>query len=285
MEIEKTLTVAAAPQRVWALLLDPQVMGGCVPGMKSIDVVSDVEYVALMHVKIAFINAKFKLRTTIVEQREPSYLRAEGTGEDASVASSLKQQSEIFLTPTAEGGTELRIKVTVDVLGRLGTFGLSVMKTKADRMWEEFGANLVARIDGGVVPAPVAVSSPAPATAAKAPAPAPAAKTVTASKPAPQVVHEAASAVAPVLSDSGKPVHAARPHVATTRTASAHEHESEPGWWSRLLGARNGRSTSATSTDRSIRIEIRQLDKTINIEWPLEGADQCKDWLREVLAK
>jgi carbon monoxide dehydrogenase subunit G len=143
------LTVAAPPQRVWALLLDPQVMGGCVPGMKSIDVVSDVEYVALMHVKIAFINAKFKLRTTIAEQREPSYLRAEGTGEDASVASSLKQQSEIFLTPTAEGGTELCIKVQVDVLGRLGTFGLSVMKTKADRMWEEFGANLVARIDGG----------------------------------------------------------------------------------------------------------------------------------------
>src|SRR6516225_6125312 len=159
-------------------------MGGCVPGMKSIDVVSDVEYVALMHVKIAFINAKFKLRTTIVEQREPSYLRAEGTGEDASVASSLKQQSEIFLTPTAEGGTELRIKVNVDVLGRLGTFGLSVMKTKADRMWEEFGANLAARIDGGAAPA-----APAPAAPA-APAPAPKAAPATARKPAPQVVHE-----------------------------------------------------------------------------------------------
>jgi len=30
------------------------------------------------------------------------------------------------------------------VFGRLGSFGLSVMKTKADRMWEEFGANLAA---------------------------------------------------------------------------------------------------------------------------------------------
>ncbi|SEA14406.1 CoxG family protein [Variovorax sp. YR216] len=276
MEIEKTLTVAASPQRVWALLLDPQVMGGCVPGMKSIDVVSDVEYVALMHVKIAFINAKFKLRTTIVEQREPSYLRAEGTGEDASVASSLKQQSEIFLTPTAEGGTELRIKVNVDVLGRLGTFGLSVMKTKADRMWEEFGANLVARIDGGE----------APAAATKAPAaPAPASKAAAASKPAPQLVHEAASAVAPVLSDNGKPIHAARPHVAPARAANAHERETEPGWWSRLLGVRNGRAAHAVAADRSIRIEVRQLDKTIHIEWPLEGADQCKDWLRELLAK
>jgi carbon monoxide dehydrogenase subunit G len=149
VDIEKTLAVAAPPERVWAMLLDPNVMGGCVPGMKSIDVISPTEYVAVMHVKIAFVSAKFKLVTKIVEQRAPNYLRSEGTGEDTSVASSLKQQSEIFLTPLPDGGTELKIKVHVDVLGRLGSFGLSVMKTKADRMWEEFGQNLVGRLEGG----------------------------------------------------------------------------------------------------------------------------------------
>ena len=59
MEIEKTLSVSAAPEQVWALLLDPQVMGGAVPGMKSIEVISPTEYVAEMHQKISFINAKF----------------------------------------------------------------------------------------------------------------------------------------------------------------------------------------------------------------------------------
>jgi carbon monoxide dehydrogenase subunit G len=253
VEIEKTLSVAAPPQRVWALLLDPQVMGGCVPGMKSIEVVSDVEYVALMHVKIAFINAKFKLRTTIVEQREPSYLRAEGTGEDASVASSLKQQSEIFLAPTAEGGTELRIKVQVDVLGRLGTFGLSVMKTKADRMWEEFGANLVARIDGAAMPPPAVSSAPAP----KAPAP--------------------AAGRSPAAAPLQAPVAAAPVVVAPAGI------EAEPGWWSRLLGTKPGRSASLAAAGRFIRIEVRQLDKTISVDWPLEGAEQCKAWLRDLM--
>jgi carbon monoxide dehydrogenase subunit G len=148
VEIEKVLVVDAPADRVWSMLLDPNVMGGCVPGMKSIQVVSDVEYIAVIHVKISFISAKFKLNTKIVEQRAPHYLRTEGTGEDASVASSLKQQSEIFLTPLDDGKTELRIKVKVDVLGRLGSFGLSVMKTKADRMWDEFGQNLVNRLNG-----------------------------------------------------------------------------------------------------------------------------------------
>ena len=147
MEIEKTLAFAAPPAQIWALLLDPEVMGGCVPGMQSIEVVSPTEYKALMAVKIAFVSAKFKLRTTILEQRAPCYLRCEGTGEDASVASSLKQQSEMFLAEQADGSTELRMKVKVDVLGRLGSFGLSVMKTKADRMWDEFGQNLSKRIE------------------------------------------------------------------------------------------------------------------------------------------
>lgn len=269
MEIEKTLTVAAPPQRVWALLLDPQVMGGCVPGMKSIEVVSDVEYVALMHVKIAFINAKFKLRTTIVEQRAPSYLRAEGTGEDASVASSLKQQSEIFLTPTAEGGTELRIKVQVDVLGRLGTFGLSVMKTKADRMWEEFGTNLVARIDGGVLPAPAPTAARAPALA-----------------PAPVAAKTPAPAMAPAT-PAARPATAPAPVVATATVvdapADAADSRNDSTWWSRLIGSKPGRSASLAGSGRFIRIEVRQLDKTINVDWPLEGADQCQAWLRDLL--
>ena len=118
MEIEKTLTVSAPREQVWALLLDPQVMGGAVPGMKSIDVISPTEYVAVMHQKIAFISAKFKLRTHITEQRAPEYLCAEGTGEDASVASSLKQRSEVFLTLTDPAGPELSQlqRLTVDAM-------------------------------------------------------------------------------------------------------------------------------------------------------------------------
>jgi len=196
VEIEKTMAVAAPAAQVWTMLLDPQVMGSCVPGMKSIEVLSDVEYIAQIHVKISFISAKFKLRTTIVEQQAPRYLRCEGTGEDASVASSLKQQSELFLTELPDGRTELRMKVKVDVLGRLGTFGLSVMKTKADRMWEEFGQNLVARLEGGPPMAAAPVTAPVAA------------------------VRTAAPAVAAA---------AARPVAAAVAPAAAR------GWWSRLV--------------------------------------------------
>ncbi len=200
MEIEKTLLLDAPPARVWALLLDPNAMGACVPGMESIEVVSDDEYVAVMKVKIAFISARFKLKTRIVERDEPRYLRAEGTGEDASVASSLKQNSEMWLQEREGGGTELRMKVKVDVLGRMGTFGLGVMKTKADRMWDEFGVNAAARLAGGTGAA--------------------------VDVPVPPVVVEAAVPVEPV------PPPSARIEPTLPPAASAQR----PGFWARLRG-------------------------------------------------
>lgn len=170
MEIEKSLILDVPPQQVWDLVLDPQAMCGCVPGMQSVEVISDDEYVAHMQVKISFISARFTLNTRIVERDAPRYLRAEGTGEDTSVASSLKQTSEMFLSEREDGGTDLRIKVKADVFGRLGTFGLAVMKTKADRMWDEFGASLISRLSGE---AP-GNGSPAPAASDARPATAPA---------------------------------------------------------------------------------------------------------------
>ncbi len=154
MLIEKFIALNAPIDAVWAILLDPKRMIECVPGMKSVDVISDDEYLALMQVKISFISASFKLHTKIVERRAPHYLRAEGTGEDSSVASSLKQTTELSLSESEGCSTALQLKVKVDVVGRIASFGLSAMKTKADRLWDEFGTNLNAQLAAVREPAP-----------------------------------------------------------------------------------------------------------------------------------
>ena len=274
MEIEKTLTVSAPRERVWALLLDPHVMTGAVPGMQSIDVISPTEYVALMKVKISFLSAKFKLHTTIAEQREPEYLRAEGTGEDASVASSLKQTSEIFLSETPQGGTELRIKVNVDLLGRLGTFGLSVMKTKADRMWDEFGRNLADRLEG---------KSDGAADEAK-PNQAQAAASTAGSAVETAVRPDAAGNAVPSRPESSGISPSGGAALAAPVDGGRGDDDSR-GWFSRLLGGSRTVSGRAAANVAVIRVEVRQIDKTVAIEWPVEAAGQCQEWLRELLAQ
>lgn len=246
MDFEKKLVIAAPPAQVWELLLDPQVMGACVPGMQSIEVLSDVEYLAHIQVKIAFVSARFRIRTTVVEQRPPHYLRCEGVGEDASVASSLKQASEMFLVACDDGQTELCMKIKVDVFGRLGTFGLNVMKTKADRMWDEFGAHLAAR-----------VAAP-PAQPAEAAVPEPVAPLDTAGPArAPQAL---ASPLLPVMGAGG----------------------GRASWWSRLLAPPAAPSGAARlATD--IRIEVQRGSDAVTVLWPVQGAGDCAAWLRDYL--
>ena len=142
MEIEKTAVLSAPIERVWLQILDPKIMAMCVPGMQSIDVISDKEYLASLKVKISFISASFTIRTLIATLERPTYLKTTGTGEDAALASSLKHQSEVFLSELPNQQTEFKIYTKVEIFGRVGTFGLSAMKTKADRMWDEFVVNL-----------------------------------------------------------------------------------------------------------------------------------------------
>lgn len=285
MDIEKTLVVSAPREQVWGLLLDPQVMGGAVPGMKSIEVISPTEYVAVMHQKIAFISAKFKLRTHIVEQRAPEYLRVEGTGEDASVASSLKQSSEVFLESTPEGGTELRIKVNVTVLGRLGSFGLSVMKTKADRMWDEFGRNLKERIESGDLPLNAPVMVQEKTALANSVSAAQRAKSSSTSAP-PQddksdpEAEQIGAVTTPSVAVAASGVRTSVSYIAAAVPIKAEQ----SGWWSRFTGRANvARSDNRLPAGgRTIRVEVRQFDKTVTVDWPLEAADQCREWLREL---
>ena len=247
MELEKKLAIPADIGTVWALLLNPEVMAQCVPGTQSVQVVSDVEYDALIQVKISFVSAKFKIKTKIVEQAPPHYLKTEGTGEDSSVGSSLKQTSEIRLTERGPHETELTVRVKVDIFGRLGSFGLNVMKTKADRMWEEFGQNFIAK---------VAASTSATSAA-----------TAVTESP------EATPAALPIMESAAKPI---PPVIAPATSRVDHQPENSTSWWRRVFGA---------ESSEMIRVEISRGTDRIVIHWPIRAGQDCATWLNSYLLR
>lgn len=136
MDFDKSATIKASPERIWAMMFDLDLVRSCVSGMELVELTGPLEYLAVVQVKLSFISARFKVRVAITETKEPLYLRSEGKGEDLSLTSSLKLTNEMFLADLGDGNTELRMKLKVDLFGRLGTFGFSIIKTKADRMWE-----------------------------------------------------------------------------------------------------------------------------------------------------
>jgi uncharacterized protein len=254
MEIDKTLTLPAPPDRVWALLLDPQAMAQCVPGMQSVQVVTPDEYTAEMVTKVSFITARMKLRTRIVERDEPRYLKAEGTGEDSGVASSLKQTTEMHLEALPDGGSNLRLKVKVDVVGRLATFGLSALKTKADRIWDEFGQNLIKHLQGQQAEA-LAIAAATPDKVAQS------ASTVS-----------VVAAPAPTPSPSTPPQTAHLPQVSQPSAVPVGQTLTHRSWWQRLLGP----------DPNVIVVDWHGPDGSrLQIQWPASQADACLAWLKQ----
>jgi hypothetical protein len=135
------------------------------------------------------------------------------------------------------------------------------MKTKADRLWEEFGSNLAARIEAGGLIVDAAPPSTAASTAPTMPSSAKQAV------PEPEIKPAAASAVCSSAVPQG------RMEAAITALRAGH---SEAGWWARIFGgARNARNSGQV-----IRVEVRQMDKTICVEWPSTAASECREWLQ-----
>ena len=147
MQIENRIVVNAPIQKTWNFLLDPKKIGGCVPGVENVEVVDDTHFVVQIQVKVGFIKARFKVNLAIIDKNPPHYLKSQGAGDEAGMTSSLKQVNEVSLKELGSNQTEIHLKTDVNIFGKLGTFGHSVIKGKADKMWEEFAANLKKAIE------------------------------------------------------------------------------------------------------------------------------------------
>lgn len=148
MQIANTIVIDASIQKTWDFLLDASKVAACVPGVDNVEKIDDENYVVDITAKVGFIKASFKVKLAITEKNPPNYMRSEGTGDESGMTSSLKTVTELNLKELGENQTELSATTDVNVFGKLGTFGHSVIKGKADKMWIEFGDNLKNQLVG-----------------------------------------------------------------------------------------------------------------------------------------
>jgi carbon monoxide dehydrogenase subunit G len=147
MRIEKRSTLPFPVEKVWAALSNAELVGTCMPGVNSVEPVDDNNFIISITVKVGIIKPTFRINTAIVERNPPVSLRSTCVGEANGMMGSLRGTTEIVLTALDGGaGTQLDVQAEGDVFGRLGTFGYSVLKGKADQLWEQFVANLTGAV-------------------------------------------------------------------------------------------------------------------------------------------
>ena len=150
MILDQKVLISAPPERVWELMMDVPSVATCVPGVETVERVSDDEYIGALRVRVGKISVRLEGKVTVVDRDKDSWragLNVEAA--DRKIRGSVKAKSSMQLNPQSNGSTELTVHADASILGKLGEFGQAVMRRKADQIVGEFARNVAERIGPG----------------------------------------------------------------------------------------------------------------------------------------
>lgn len=170
MKFVQEFQVAEDPSTLWKLFEQPTVVAECMPGMESIQVIDDDNFVVQVTQAVGPISATFESRVVVAERVENSRIAFNATGKAVRGAiGNFRTESVVMLHPH-EGGTLVRVESEAALAGVLGSVGQKIIARQAEKITAQFAENLQARLSGA--PAPVAATAPAAQVKGAATAPA-----------------------------------------------------------------------------------------------------------------
>ena len=149
MKLDGEFSINAPRAEVWKAAHDPALLARCVPGCESAEQISEYSYKAVVSVKVGPVSARFNLVVEIVDEKRPEMIKLKAQGEEGSRASMLTSESVMTLTEVSPEKTDGVWSSDVTVSGRLGTYGMGLMKKKAMRLSDDFVAAFTARLESG----------------------------------------------------------------------------------------------------------------------------------------
>ena len=138
MLIEEKFSVMLPVQKIWESLLDPEILGRCIPGCEKVQPVNDTEYDSIIKAKVGFMAVRFKVKTVIEEMVLHKLIRTVGEGKETRNLGQFKQKTSINFNVLSEAETEISYQSDVSIVGKLATFGDRILKAKAKEVGKEF---------------------------------------------------------------------------------------------------------------------------------------------------
>jgi carbon monoxide dehydrogenase subunit G len=140
MEVSASYRFAAPPDAVWALLIDPDVVGSCLPGCERLEPLGDDRYRAELTLAVASVSGQYSGTVTILDKRPPQSYRlvVEGNGKPGFV----KGEVIIELTGEPDNSTTVRVKGEGQVGGLIARVGQRLLSSVSKMMMDRFFACL-----------------------------------------------------------------------------------------------------------------------------------------------
>jgi uncharacterized protein len=143
MDITGTYTFAAPPERVWALMMDPEKIASCIPGCNRLEPDGIDRYKAAIIIGMAAITGNYDGIVTISDKIEPSSyrLKVEGQGRPGFV------KGEVAITLRADGAnTVVDVAGTAQTGGTIARLGQRIVGSAAKMMQDRFFACMQSKL-------------------------------------------------------------------------------------------------------------------------------------------
>jgi carbon monoxide dehydrogenase subunit G len=147
MIVEEKFSVKAPIRKLWDSLLNPEIIGPCIPGCETVEPINDMEYDSVIKAKVGFIVVRFKIKTVIEEIVPYRFIRTVGKGNEQKKLGHFNQKTEINFNALSENDTELSYHSEISIVGKLATFGDRILKAKAREVGKEFAAAVKKRLE------------------------------------------------------------------------------------------------------------------------------------------
>lgn len=146
-----TVSLAAPPEAVFRVLLDPQALARVIPGCHALEALGENRYRADVSVGVGMVKARFAAEIALSDLDPPRSLRLAGSGLSPIGAA----RGSARVTLEAEGaGTRLGYDYAADVSGKVAAVGARMLEGAARIVLEQLFVQL-GRQAGGAAPVPV----------------------------------------------------------------------------------------------------------------------------------
>jgi uncharacterized protein len=133
--------VHAPVDRVWTFLTDMRRVGGCVPGVQSVEVLDEKRARWNLKVKIGPLSQDIEVLTETMDQIPLNHGRFRGESEN------MEMTGTIDLAP-GDDGTKVTYTMAVQAKGPLARIMDNFMRSRLKAQTEEFAANVKKALEG-----------------------------------------------------------------------------------------------------------------------------------------
>ena len=137
--IEETFRVQAEIERVWRYLVDPSQVVACVPGAALTSVEPDRTFKGRVKAKVGPVTTSYAGVARLTEQDDVAHtLTLVAEGKEVGGSGSARFTMRAVLQAISDGGVEVHVMATVDIVGRVMQFGRGMVEMVARQLFADF---------------------------------------------------------------------------------------------------------------------------------------------------